>query len=173
MYTYRPGLQAYCASHGGDAPKDSNPPGVDHVTLSNPPPVPSGSSSSSGGLFGGISLPSFGKRQSGCKKNILIYVKGTFEFGDLGQTQGPSIQQKLDSSKWDVVGVEYDNSIDNDYCLGLPGGISARQVLAQQVQKCPNSNFAMAGYSQGAMVVRHVSSPGDRQELWWLMLTWC
>ena len=65
IYSQRPGLQQFCQVFGGDAPLDSNPPGVTAVTIA---PTPA-------------------KRQTQattpCKPNVLIFAKGTFEPGDL------------------------------------------------------------------------------------------
>lgn len=137
VYAARPNLQPYCQVFGGDAPKDSNPPGVTSVKVQ----------------------PTAVKRQTAattpCKPNVLIFVKGTFEPGDLGVTLGPNFQSGLDSNKWEVIGVNYDNSYSNDNCLGLPGGVTTRQTLNQVVTTCPNSAIALVGYSQGAMVVRN------------------
>lgn len=140
IYAYRPGLKEYCAANGGDAPADANPPGVDKISVQP-----------------GTQARDLEARQSiTCKDNILIFVKGTLEPGETGITVGPQLKNALDSKKWSVVGVEYDNSFDNDYCLALPGGVSARAVLRKTIAACPNANIAMAGYSQGAMVVRNV-----------------
>jgi hypothetical protein len=145
FYKGRPGLQSYCASHGGDAPLDKNPPGVDSVTVINPK-LPNKRQ-----LFGGGSTT-----PAACKANILIYSKGTLEPGDLGITLGPQIKNGLDAKLWDVRGVSYDNSFANDYCLGLPGGINVRQALAKAVSDCPKARIHMSGYSQGALVTRNV-----------------
>jgi len=159
LYGERPGLQAYCAANGGDAPLDANPPGIDSVTIT------SGQSPTQ-------PPPSYKKREleieereveatvskvnaAGCKPNILIYAKGTLEPGDLGITVGPQLASGLDSTKWQVTGVQYDNSFDNDYCLGLPGGINVRAALANATSVCPQSRIALSGYSQGALVVRN------------------
>jgi hypothetical protein len=133
LYKARPGLQQYCASHGGDAPLDKNPPGITTVTVVNPK-----------------------SKRATCKANILIYSKGTLEPGDLGITLGPQIKAGLDAKLWEVRGVQYDNSFANDYCLGLPGGINVRQALAKAVSDCPNARIHMSGYSQGALVTRNV-----------------
>ncbi|KAF1826696.1 carbohydrate esterase family 5 protein [Dissoconium aciculare CBS 342.82] len=132
LYKARPGLQQYCASHGGDAPLDKNPPGITTVTVVNPK-----------------------SKRATCKANILIYSKGTLEPGDLGITLGPQIKAGLDAKLWEVRGVQYDNSFANDYCLGLPGGINVRQALAKAVSDCPNARIHMSGYSQGALVTRN------------------
>ncbi|KAF2756297.1 alpha/beta-hydrolase [Pseudovirgaria hyperparasitica] len=126
IYEARPGLQEYCASHGGDAPRDANPPGVVDI-----------------------------HKRATCKPKILIFAKGTLEPGPIGITVGPSLKQKLDANVWDVRGFNYDNSFANDLCLGLPGGVTARGVLESTAAECPSSVIVLSGYSQGAMVVRN------------------
>lgn len=143
VYKNRPNQQQYCASNGGDAPLDTNPPGITSLSSTTKRE---------------IEEREIEERQiATCKPNILIFVRGTFEPGDVGLFVGNAVKSGLDSSKWDVLGVDYDNSLDGDYCLGLPGGLKARQILESTVKQCPNSKFAMGGYSQGAMVIRHVS----------------
>jgi len=155
IYSKRPNLQAYCEANGGDAPAEPNPPGVSTVTVakrSEPTPAPERREA----LAAPIAVQERSlKERATCSPNILIFIKGTLEPSDLGITVGPALADGLNSSLWTTVGVNYDNSFDNDYCLGLPGNINARQVLANQTAACPNSNIAMAGYSQGAMVVRN------------------
>lgn len=91
-----------------------------------------------------------------CSDKILIYAKGTFEPGALGVTIGPALQKALAKfSGWTVQGVNYNPSIAGDYCLGLPGGIAAKQLLTSVAASCPQSKILMSGYSQGAMVVRN------------------
>lgn len=151
FYQARPSLQAYCAAHGGDAPLDSNPPGISSISKRQPEPPTKIEERAAAAT---TSAP--------CKPKILIFVKGTLEPGDVGITLGPQIQQGLDPKVWDVHGVNYDNSFANDYCLGLPGGIPARQLLEKLVAQCPKSVFAMSGYSQGAMVIRNALARADK-----------
>lgn len=143
IYAARPNLQTFCTIFGGDSPKDSNPPGVNSISVQP------------------TAAPKMVKRDTvattPCKPNILLYVKGTFEPSDLGVTLGGSFQSGLDSSKWQVLGTNYDNSYSNDLCLGLPGGVTIRGQINQIATTCPNSAIALVGYSQGAMVVRNVS----------------
>lgn len=142
LYAAVAGQEAYCASHGGVDPLDGNPPNIDYI------PVTLSSDNSTN------AVPK--RAATTCKPNILIFVKGTFEPFALGITVGPMLAAVLNSAEWDVRGVNYDSSYANDFCLGLPGGITARQVLARAVSDCPDSLIAMSGYSQGAMVVRNV-----------------
>lgn len=99
-------------------------------------------------------------RQIGCAAKTLVYAKGTFEPGALGVTLGPKLKQallKLAPGQWDVEGVDYQPSTDGDYCLGLPGGVAGKQLIQSIAAKCPRTKLFVAGYSQGAMVVRNVS----------------
>jgi len=89
-----------------------------------------------------------------CSKNILIFAKGTFEPGSYGVFVGPSFTSGLPSG-WTTAGVSYDANVPGDFCLGLPGGMVAKDMINQAVQKCPNSDIYLSGYSQGAMVVRN------------------
>ena len=59
--------------------------------------------------------------------------------------------------KWNIMGVSYSNSIDGDYCLGLPGGMIAAQMLNSVASSCPDTKIIMSGYSEGAMVAHNVS----------------
>ena len=68
---------------------------------------------------------------------------------------GPALQRALRAPQWSVVGVNYPADIPGDYCLGLPGGMVARDMLEGAAQKCPGSKIFVGGYSQGAMVARN------------------
>jgi len=89
-----------------------------------------------------------------CTKNILIFAKGTFEPGAYGVFVGPSFTSGLPSG-WSTAGVSYDANVPGDFCLGLPGGMVAKDMINQAAQKCPQSDIYLSGYSQGAMVVRN------------------
>lgn len=95
-----------------------------------------------------------GKYTGTCAKNILIWAKGTLEPGAYGMIVGPSFTSGLPSG-WTTYPVSYDPDIPGDYCLGLPGGMVAKDILNQAAIKCPSSNIFMSGYSQGAMVIRN------------------
>jgi hypothetical protein len=89
-----------------------------------------------------------------CANNILIYAKGTMEPTAYGITVGPQIIKGLPAD-WSTAPVDYDPDVAGDYCLGLPGGMVARDTVNSAVEKCPNSQIFLSGYSQGAMVVRN------------------
>jgi len=95
-----------------------------------------------------------GKFDAKCTPNIIIFAKGTLEPGNFGILVGPSLKSKVPAG-WTMVGVNYGSSIAGDYCLGLPGGMVARDMLNQAAAKCPSSKVFMSGYSQGAMVVHN------------------
>jgi hypothetical protein len=94
-----------------------------------------------------------GKYTCGCKKNVVIYARGTTEIGLLGQVVGPFLSNNLSpASEWEICGVNYNADLAGDYCVGLPGGMVARDMLVQAVAKCPDSKIFLAGYSEGGMV---------------------
>jgi Cutinase len=89
-----------------------------------------------------------------CAPNVLIFSKGTLEPGQYGITVGPIITSGLPSD-WSTYPVVYDADVPGDYCLGLPGGMVAKDIINEAAKKCPNSKLFVSGYSQGAMVVRN------------------
>jgi cutinase len=89
-----------------------------------------------------------------CTKNILIFAKGTFEPGAYGMLVGPMFTSGLPTGS-STAAVSYDPDIPGDFCLGLPGGMVAKDMINQAAVKCPNANIFLSGYSQGAMVVRN------------------
>jgi hypothetical protein len=95
-----------------------------------------------------------GKFTGTCTPNILIFAKGTLEPGAYGIVVGPSFTSGLPKD-WTTHGVAYDPDVPGDYCLGLPGGMVAKDVINQAHEKCPNSKLFVSGYSQGAMVIRN------------------
>ena len=129
IYAEEPGLQAYCAAN------------------------PAKRSELSVGEINKI------KRQT-CYPYTLIYAAGTLEPGSLGITVGPVLAAGLELTSpgnWNIMGVSYSNSIDGDYCLGLPGGQIAAQMLDSVASSCPDTKIIMSGYSEGAMVAHNVS----------------
>jgi hypothetical protein len=89
-----------------------------------------------------------------CAPNILIVSKGTLEPSQYGVTVGPAIIKGWDST-WVTAPVLYDPTVSGDFCLALPGGMVAKDMINQAAVKCPTSKIFLAGYSQGAMVVRN------------------
>ncbi|KAF2667083.1 cutinase-domain-containing protein [Microthyrium microscopicum] len=106
-----------------------------------------------GGLFGDGAQ----KYTARCTPNILLFAKGTLETGELGITVGPALKAALalsGGSSWTMQGVSYTATMDNDYCVGLPGGMIAKGLLESAAEKCPEAKIFTSGYSQGAMVAR-------------------
>jgi hypothetical protein len=102
-------------------------------------------------LFGGY----VNKYTGACKKNILVFAKGTTETGEMGITVGPLLKLALNGRDWNVVGVQYPANFDGNYCAGLPGGMAGKELLESAADKCPNAKLFLSGYSQGAMSVRN------------------
>lgn len=120
--------------------------------------------------------PGLEERQS-CTPYTLIYARGTFEVGDLGQIVGGNLANDLTSTGpglWTITPVSYDNSVAGYNCLGMPGGYKGISYLENTVAKyvflhctrnrpadhkshsCPNTKIIVSGYSQGAMVAHNL-----------------
>jgi hypothetical protein len=96
------------------------------------------------------------KRQS-CSPYINLFARGTTESGTMGSTVGPKLSSALSKaggSKFTTVGIPYTADLAGINCIGLPGGIKCVDQLAKLAAKCPQSQFFLSGYSQGAMVAR-------------------
>lgn len=70
-----------------------------------------------------------------------------------GVTVGPFITKNLGPT-WSTAPVLYQPDVPGDYCLGLPGGMVAKDTINGAVAKCPDAKIFVGGYSQGAMVAR-------------------
>lgn len=64
-----------------------------------------------------------------------------------GITVGPALTSGWDAN-WTTYPVVYSPTVSGDFCLGLPGGMAARDILNQAAAKCPTSKIFMSGYSQ-------------------------
>lgn len=91
-----------------------------------------------------------------CKPKVLIFAAGTSESTVGGGTLGVDLQGAL-GSNWFVQGVNYVNDNNGNDCAGIPGGITAKNMLAAYATRCPNSALFMGGYSQGATVAHDAS----------------
>lgn len=137
LYAYNPNLQSECAS--------------------------SSSSSSAAGVRKrdwSIMAHNTRRQSTPCLPYTLIYAVGTFETPPLGMTVGPALSGGLQAAQpndWSIQGVNYNSSLDGDYCLGLPGGAIGAQLIDQVAADCPDTKIVVAGYSQGAMVAHNVS----------------
>jgi Cutinase len=111
-----------------------------------------------------------------CKPNMLIYARGTMEPGAFGMTVGPRLCSALfktgsvgtcppSTPDWGMIGITdaegYHATFPDDSCLALEGGRVCKEVLSQVAKTCPDSNFVLAGYSQGAMVARICAAYSD------------
>lgn len=75
LYEYRPGLQSYCAAHGGDAPLDSNPPGVNEVSA--PYITSSPSNKARDYSFESVESDLVKRQSTTCKPKMLLFIKGS------------------------------------------------------------------------------------------------
>ncbi|EOD51797.1 hypothetical protein GTA08_BOTSDO09527 [Neofusicoccum parvum] len=117
----------------------------------------------------GFSIPGMGGSstandvQSGvCKPVTYIFARGTTEGGNMGQTVGPALKQKLEAAigadKLATQGVTYPADIAGTFIGSVsPGQAQGSQFCAQMVKKaissCPETKIVLAGYSQGAQQV--------------------
>jgi hypothetical protein len=131
-----------------------------------------GAAHSLGGWIPGGAPTSKGKFTGKCAPNILIFAKGTLETGELGITVGPALNSGLPKD-WRVVGVSYTADLAGDYCLGLPGGMVAKDMLNQAAAKCPDSKIFMSGYSQGGMISHNAVAYAEPQARKRVMVRLC
>ncbi|KAL7271356.1 hypothetical protein RUND412_005895 [Rhizina undulata] len=93
---------------------------------------------------------------SGCASLELIFARGTIELQGLGIVGYPlsSNLKKLvpDLSTYAVV---YPASVDFAFGPGKGASDIEKRITARAAE-CPNMKFAVAGYSQGAMVVHSI-----------------
>lgn len=139
-----------------------NPKGVEAAQKA--PKGPTQSTGASGALMGALSsissaLPGkvtdTGSFTGRCTKNILLFARGTTEVGQLGITVGPVLSLGLTGRAWSVVGIPYDADMAGDACLGLPGGMVAKDMINKAVEKCPDAKIFVGGYSEGGMVAHN------------------
>lgn len=99
------------------------------------------------------SLKDHGALRGRCTKNIILFARDTseFDFAGLGEVER-TLARRLKGDNWSMVDIPYDADIIGDFCLGLPGGMVARDVLNQAAGTCPDANWFVSGYSQGGMV---------------------
>ena len=95
------------------------------------------------------------RRQGACTENTVLFGRGTTEIGSLGTTVGPALSSGLSRARgWSVHGIDYSADLSGIYCLGMTGGLKCVDQINKLVQRCPNTNIVLSGYSQGAMVAR-------------------
>ncbi|KAL1958420.1 hypothetical protein VTO42DRAFT_4521 [Malbranchea cinnamomea] len=102
------------------------------------------------------------KENQNCEPLTVIFARGSGEEGNMGSIVGPSLASALRrvlDSRVLIQGVDYHASMELDNPnFGEDGGPEIVNLVQQSLSQCPHSKIALAGYSQGAMVVRHATS---------------
>jgi hypothetical protein len=105
------------------------------------------------------------KRQGkGCKDYAFFYARGSLEpasKNNMGISLGGNLQSGLDKAmpgKWHTQGIDYPAAMSDNYCVGLPGGYNCMNQMTKYAKNCPNTKLALAGFSQGGMVVRNCAA---------------
>ena len=93
-----------------------------------------------------------------CAPLTVIFARGTGESGNIGTVIGPPLFKALSSDLDKNValqGVNYAADIAGDADLGAEGGPAMAKLAQQAVQQCPTTKLALAGYSQGGLVIHY------------------
>jgi len=102
----------------------------------------------------GAAIP-LGPVPTGCAQLEIIVARGTSEPGPLGVIVGDPlvarVQRDLPGVKVRGYPVQYPASMAS--ALGSAGANDVKKRLEAQSRECPEEKFALAGYSQGGMVV--------------------
>jgi len=83
----------------------------------------------------------------------------------MGSSVGPALAKQLiaslGASKVSVQGVDYDATLQSNALRGSAGGEVMAKLVNDHLARCGSTRVAIAGYSQGAMVVHYaVKSAG-------------
>lgn len=132
-----------------------------------------GGGSSTGGSSSGSGLSALGSGLGGstqngldeaCKPITLIFARGTTEMGNMGSVVGPAfanaLKQQLGEDKVAVQGVDYAADAGG-IATEVTGGAGTQAMVAdvqKAVQKCPDTQIVISGYSQGAMLVHNTAN---------------
>jgi len=101
----------------------------------------------------GVGVP-LGPVPKGCAELEVIVARGTSEPGDFGVIVGDPLVARV---KRDLPGVNvrgYPVQYTASMLAAATGITDVGKRLTQQANECPNEKFALAGYSQGGMVVQ-------------------
>ena len=103
-----------------------------------------------------------------CRNISLLYVRGSHTKGNVGKA-GPFFDALANITGYDnlaVQGVDYPATI-LDYLFGhYDEGVSnLRAKLRATMDRCPDTKLVVAGYSQGAMVVRKFAEEATPKEV--------
>jgi cutinase len=95
-----------------------------------------------------------------CPGMAIIFARGTKEVGNVGLLTGPPFFQALQtymngSTSLAIQGLNYEASVSGFRQGGDPKGIQKMARLTTlTMNACPNTRLVLAGYSQGAQIVR-------------------
>lgn len=100
-----------------------------------------------------------GQSKAGCPNVAVLFARGTKEPGNMGFLVGPpfatALQQYSNGTQVAIQGLDYPASIAGSKAGGSPEGAEFMAALANATREaCPNAKVVLAGYSQGAQVVR-------------------
>ncbi|KAF2772421.1 alpha/beta-hydrolase [Teratosphaeria nubilosa] len=94
-----------------------------------------------------------------CADVTFIFARGSTESGNMGNSVGPALAQKLISTlgadKMAIQGVTYTASIESNVEMGSGGGPVMKQLADKALSACSDTKIVLSGYSQGAMVVHY------------------
>lgn len=96
---------------------------------------------------------------AGCPDVAVLFARGTNEPGNMGFLAGPpfvtALQHYTNGSEVAIQGLDYPASILELKAGGSPVGAELMAALANATREsCPDAKVVLAGYSQGAQVVR-------------------
>ncbi|KAL8369710.1 hypothetical protein RB595_000170 [Gaeumannomyces hyphopodioides] len=100
----------------------------------------------------------------GCPDIIIVFARGTSEPGNIGIIVGPqlldAVKTAAEGKSVGMQGVSYAATFYGFLAGGdKDGGGNMTKVTTDFVNKCPNSNVVISGYSQGAQVT-HLAAQG-------------
>ena len=93
----------------------------------------------------------------------LIYARGTFEGGNIGDVLGPpfvdALVSKLGAAQVAVQGVNNYPADAPDFFIGgsASGSADMANLIAQARSQCPGTKLCVSGYSQGAQVAHNTA----------------
>ena len=93
-----------------------------------------------------------------CAPLTVIFARGTGESGNIGTVIGPSLFKQLSSmlnKNVALQGVNYAADIAGDADGGAEGAPDMTSLAEQALKQCPTTKLALAGYSQGGLVVHY------------------
>lgn len=93
-----------------------------------------------------------------CAPLTVIFARGTSESGNIGSVIGPPLFAALSSDLDKNValqGVNYAADIEGDIDLGAEGAPDLVTLTQQALSQCPTTKVALAGYSQGGLVIHY------------------